>query len=80
MSYAAQTPAQLGQILQAQRKASGLNQQQAAASVGLLPKTISRLERAPDTATIDSLFKLLSALQLELVVRSKDARPTAREW
>ena len=80
MSYAAQTPAQLGKILQAQRKASGLSQQQVAASVGLLPKTVSRLERDPDTATIDSLFKLLSALRLELVVQSKDARPTAREW
>ena len=80
MSYAAQTPAQLGKILHAQRRERGLNQQQAAASVGLLPKTISRLERAPGTATLDSLFKLLSALQLELVVQSKDARPTVREW
>ena len=80
MTYTVHTPAQLGKILHAQRRARGLNQRQAATSVGLLPKTISRLERNPDTATIDSLFKLLSALQLEIVVQSKDPRPTAREW
>ena len=80
MPYAIQTPAQLGKVLQAERKTRGLNQLQAAESVGLLPKTVSRLERNPDTATIDSLFKLLSALQLELVVQPKDRPPTTREW
>lgn len=80
MNYTAQTPTQLGQILRGQRKSQQLTQQDAAKSVGLLPKTISKLELAPETATIESLFKLMSALQLELVVRTKSTEASAREW
>lgn len=80
MNYTAQTPGQLGQILRGQRKSQQLTQKDAAGSVGLLPKTISKLELAPETATIESLFKLMSALQLELVVRTKSRESSAREW
>lgn len=80
MNYAAQTPKQLGQLLRGQRKSQQLTQKDAAKSVGLLPKTISKLELAPETATIESLFKLMSALQLELVVRTKSPESFAREW
>lgn len=80
MSTAAQTPKQLGQILKGQRKLQQLTQKEAAKQVGLLPKTISKLELAPETATIESLFKLLSALRLELVLRSKSQEPSSKEW
>jgi len=80
MDYSARTPRQLGQILKGQRKSRRLTQKQASASVGLLPKTVSKLELEPDTATLESLFKLLSALQLELVVRSKSTTASEREW
>jgi len=39
--------------------------------VGLLPKTVSALESEPDASTLGSLFKLLSALEVELVIRPK---------
>jgi len=80
MNYAVHTPKQLGQVLKGQRKSQKLTQQDASKTVGLLPKTISKLELATETATIESLFKLLSALQLELVVRSKMQESSAREW
>ena len=80
MSTAAHTPRQLGQILKGQRKLQQLTQKEAAKQVGLLPKTISKLELSPETATIESLFKLLSALRLELVVRSKSQESSSKEW
>jgi len=78
--YTAHTPKQLGQVLKGQRRSQQLTQKQAAQLVGLLPKTISKLELATETATIESLFKLLSALELELAVRSKSDQSRNREW
>lgn len=80
MIYTAHTPKQLGQVLKGQRRSQQLTQKQAAQLVGLLPKTISKLELATETATIESLFKLLSALELELAVRSKSDQSRNREW
>jgi HTH-type transcriptional regulator/antitoxin HipB len=80
MDYAAYTPRQLGQVLRGQRKSQQLTQKDAAKMVGLLPKTVSKMELATETATIESLFKLLSALQLELVVRSRSSDAQTREW
>lgn len=80
VKYTAHTPKQLGQVLKGQRRSQQLTQKQAAQIVGLLPKTISKLELATATATIESLFKLLSALELELAVRSKSDQSRNREW
>ena len=80
METTAFTPRQLGQVLKGYRKFRQLTQKEAADRVGLLPKTISRLERATETATVESLFKLLSALQLELVVRPIPQESPGREW
>lgn len=80
MNTTARTPKQLGQVLKGQRKTQTLTQKETAKLVGLLPKTISKLELATETATIESLFKLLSALQLELEVRSKSQESSSREW
>ena len=71
MEYPIFTPRQMAQALKGWRKSRKLTQAQAAERVGLLPKTISSLESAPDASTLASLFKLLSALDLELVIRSK---------
>jgi len=83
MKYTAHTPQQLAQVLRGQRKSRGLTQKSAGAQVGLLPKTISSLELTPERSSIESLFKLLSALDLELVLRSKSSetdQPKSQEW
>jgi HTH-type transcriptional regulator/antitoxin HipB len=49
----------------------GLTQKEVASRVGLLPKTVSVLETDPARSSIASLFKLLSALELEIVLKSK---------
>jgi HTH-type transcriptional regulator/antitoxin HipB len=72
MEYLINTPAQLSVALKSRRKTRGLTQQQVAGSIGLLPKTISAFENGPDKSTLESLFKLLAALDLELIIRPKD--------
>lgn len=71
MLLRAPTPEQLASVLRGQRRAIKLTQKQAAALVGLLPKTISALESDPERGSVGSLYKLLSALGLELVLQPK---------
>ena len=79
MEYHIYIPSQLAAALKSSRKARGVTQQLVASQVGLLPKTVSALENSPDTSSIESLFKLLSALGLEMVLRTKDDTPSG-EW
>jgi HTH-type transcriptional regulator / antitoxin HipB len=78
------TARQLGQALKGWRKSRNLTQAEAAGRVGLLPKTISALESDPEPSSLGSLFKLLSALDLELVIRPKPKTPNGAaskgEW
>lgn len=62
---------QLAAVLRGRRVENGLTQKQAGSRVGLLPKTISALESNPGRNSVASLFKLLSALDLELVLKPK---------
>lgn len=81
MDYVARTPKQLGQILRGHRRQKRLSQVATGEQVGLLPKTISFLESAPERSSIESFFKLLSALDLELVLRERSTDVTRkREW
>ncbi len=73
------TPGQLATVLRGRRLVGGLTQKQAGTKVGLLPKTISGLESEPERSSIASLFKLLSALDLELVLQPKSGGAPARD-
>lgn len=72
MDYPIQTPQQLAQVLRGFRKRRRLTQSEAGRNAGLLPKTISGLETTPERASVESLFRLFSALQIEFVLRDKD--------
>ncbi len=74
------TPSQLGQMLRRFRKEKKLSQASVASLVSLLPKTVSRLETRTESATVDSLFKLLSALELELTIQIKPNQSSDLEW
>jgi HTH-type transcriptional regulator/antitoxin HipB len=80
MSYTVHTLEQLGPVLKGLRKEQNLTQKEVGAAVDMLPKTVSKLELEPDTATVDSLFKLLSALQLEVVLQSRQQESSTKEW
>lgn len=75
------SPAQLAAVLRGRRDVCALTQKQAGVKVGLLPKTISALESDPGRSSVASLFKLLSALGLELVLRPKSTPAIGKaEW
>jgi len=77
------TPHQLAHVLRGQRQFKGLTQKAAGQAVGLLPKTVSALESHPERSSVESLFKLLSALDLELVLRPKGdevREPSPEGW
>lgn len=81
MQLRAHTPEQLAIVLRGQRRARKLTQKQAADLVGLLPKTISAMESEAERASVGTLYKLLSALDLELVLQPKsDGVTSGSEW
>lgn len=71
MDYPARTPEQLGKILRAFRKNAGMTQQEVGSLVALLQKSVSVLETKPENIPIRQLFKMLSALGLEVAIRPK---------
>jgi len=77
--FVVSTPAQLGQVIRGLRTAQKLTQAQVARLGGLLPKTVSAVETDPSRATFESLYRVLTALNLELSLRQRDERSTA-EW
>ena len=74
MKITVRTPKQLAKILRANRKLLGLTQKEVGDRVGLLPKTVSKLESAPESSEIQTLFKTISALQMELKLDPKQTR------
>jgi HTH-type transcriptional regulator / antitoxin HipB len=85
VDYVARTPAQMGPILKSIRAERGLTQQEAGAKVGLKQATVSAIESHSGHTSVETLYKLLSALGLELVVRDKPVDRAAtdkrkREW
>lgn len=73
MQYHVRTAQQLGVALRSRRKLLELTQADAGGAVGLLAKTVSGLETDPERVSVRSLLRLLSALDLEIVLRPKEA-------
>jgi HTH-type transcriptional regulator/antitoxin HipB len=81
MEAITRTPQQLGQALRARRAKLKLSQTEVGSKVGIKQDTVSVLEIHTPSSTIDTLFKALSALGLELVVREKSRTAhSAQEW
>ncbi|MDB5971707.1 MAG: helix-turn-helix protein [Hydrocarboniphaga sp.] len=86
MDYVARTPEQLGQILKSCRIERKLTQQAAGTKVGLKQSTVSVVESDAARTSVETLYKLLSALQLELVLRDRNGdtasvpKKNQREW
>lgn len=74
------TANQLGKILKGYRREQKLTQTEAGETVGLLQKTVSKLERNTESASVESLFKLLSALDLEMSITPKGERSKSIKW
>ncbi len=70
METIARTPVQLGNSIRERRRELGLTQEQLAEKVGVRQRTISDVESA-GAARIDTLLRMLGALELELLVRPR---------
>lgn len=78
MEYLVLIPKQLAVVLKSRRKSLNLTQTEAGERVGLLPKTISLLESHPERCSLESLYKLVSALNLEISLTPKPSQAIDR--
>jgi HTH-type transcriptional regulator/antitoxin HipB len=77
MDQVTRTPKQLGAALRRYRKQGGSTQSFLAERINKRQATVSSLESAGG-GTLDTLFAVLSALDLELVVRPRTKSTTER--
>jgi HTH-type transcriptional regulator/antitoxin HipB len=79
---------QAGPLLQAARKSAKLSQTELAARLGLSQSRLSAMELNPGSINLDQLLALFSALDIELMVQSRQrpgdapqvAEPKRPEW
>ena len=66
------SPESLGFALREERKKKGLNQTDLGTPVGVDQTTVSKVEQGKPGTRLDTMFRLLSVLDLELVLQPKD--------
>lgn len=79
------SPKELALLIVNQRKKLKLSQAEVSSLVGLKQKTISALENKPEGTQIGTLFRVLSALKLDMKMAEKDKIPMTKigwkeEW
>ncbi|WP_255425916.1 MULTISPECIES: helix-turn-helix domain-containing protein [Rahnella] len=75
----------LANALRNERKKRKLSQSKTAETIGLKQSTVSEFENYPDGTRLETLFKLLAALDLELQITPRDSNPQEKctwdqEW
>ncbi|AWN74697.1 helix-turn-helix domain-containing protein [Legionella anisa] len=72
---------ELALLIKNQRKKLKLSQAEVAALVGLKQKTISAIENNPEHMRLSTLFRILSALDLDLKISAKsESNTTNNQW
>ncbi|MDO6612977.1 helix-turn-helix domain-containing protein [Shewanella sp. 1_MG-2023] len=69
---------QLSAFLKDTRLNMKLPQAKVASSVGIRQDTVSSFEKNPDSTKVDTLFKILSALNLELDIKVRGTEPESQ--
>ncbi|AOR60842.1 helix-turn-helix domain-containing protein [Pectobacterium parmentieri] len=67
---------QLSSYLKDVRVTQKLSQGKVASKVGIRQDTVSSFEQHPDSTKLETFFKILSALNLELTVSPRNAKVT----
>lgn len=73
----ARTPKQVGDALRRRRRALGKTQKDIAGKTRLRPATISAVE-AGESGTLRTLFDILTALEMEVVMRARTKASTEK--
>jgi len=68
---------QLSSYLKDVRLTTGLSQSKVGNKVGIRQDTVSNFEQNPDSTKLDTFFKILSALNLELDIKVRNSDLTA---
>lgn len=71
------SPKELALALAWERKRKKLGQTEVAEEIGSKQKTISAFENKPERTKIETLFRILAVLELEIVIQP---RGTKTEW
>jgi HTH-type transcriptional regulator/antitoxin HipB len=74
------SPKELALAVIDQRKKLGLSQTEVANLVGLKQKTISAFENKPESTQLDTLFRILSAVGLDLTASTKSTVKNKNQW
>lgn len=79
------SPKALAQLVISQRKKLKLSQATVGALVGLKQQTVSDFERNPDSTQLNTLFRILSAVKLDLnaLPKNEEHKPKSTwqaEW
>ena len=75
MTRSVRTAKQLGALIREERKRRQLSQQELADLVGTGQKTISAIENGNEGATLETAFRLLAVLQLEIALSPRALTP-----
>ena len=67
------TPGQLGAALRTRRRGLGLSQKELSGRISLRQATVSAVESGASDTRLSTIMDLLNALNLELVVRPREA-------
>lgn len=73
------SPENLGAALREVRKQKGLNQTAAGKLVGIDQPTVSKVEQGSGGTQLDTLFRLLAALELEITIQPRDKAERGNE-
>jgi HTH-type transcriptional regulator/antitoxin HipB len=71
MIHKISSPENLGQALRSERKQKGQSQKSVGHSVGMEQHTISKIEKGNPGTELNTLFRLLAALDLELIIQPR---------
>ena len=86
LDYPVRTEQQVSLLLKSFRQARGMTQADLARALGVTQQTASDLERNASSASVSRLLRMLSAMDVELVLRDKQtssntaAKPAVPDW
>lgn len=74
------SPTELSMLIKNRRKQLKLSQAEVGKLVGLKQKTISAIENTSENIKLNTVFRILSALDIEIRLSPKETETTTSQW